>query len=359
MRVVMTCPYSMSRPGGVQGQILGLARELRRRGIDVRILAPCDGPPPEPGVVSVGPTVEWDSNGSVAPIAPGRAVARRTAEAIRSIEPDVVHLHEPAVPGACLSALIGFNGPMVGTFHASGELLHQWARPAMRAMMARLTIRVAVSEAARETAYENWNGDDYVVLWNGIEIERFANAHPTPSNRPAVMFLGRHEPRKGLAVLLDAWRGIDRDAVLWVASTGPQTKELKGRKVPRVEWLGSINDTEKEQRLRGATVYCAPSLGGESFGVVLLEAMAAETPIVASAIDGYENVARADREALLVPPGDSDALRDALRRMLDDAPLRDKLVAAGETRAAELSMARLADRYIELYERARTPVPRS
>src|SRR5688572_25083149 len=99
MRVVMTCPYSLSRPGGVQGQVLGLERELRRHGVDVRVLGPCDGPPPEPGVTCVGPTVEWDSNGSVAPIAPGRQTARRTAEALRTIEPDLVHLHEPAVPG--------------------------------------------------------------------------------------------------------------------------------------------------------------------------------------------------------------------------------------------------------------------
>src|SRR3954469_6719787 len=133
MRVLMTCPYSMSRPGGVQGQILGLARELRKLDVDVRILAPCDGPPPDPSIVSVGPSVEWESNGSIAPIAPGRASARRTAEALRSLEPDVVHLHEPAVPGPCLSTLLGYSGRMLATFHASGELLHQWTRPAFRA----------------------------------------------------------------------------------------------------------------------------------------------------------------------------------------------------------------------------------
>ncbi len=111
MKVAMICPYSMSRPGGVQGQVLGLARELRRLDVDVRIVAPCDGPPPDATIVSVGPTVEWESNGSIAPIAPGRATARRTAEALRSLEPDVVHLHEPVVPGPTVSALIGFNGP--------------------------------------------------------------------------------------------------------------------------------------------------------------------------------------------------------------------------------------------------------
>jgi len=354
MKVVMTSPYSMSRPGGVQGQILGLARELRKLDVDVRIVAPCDGPPPDPSIVSIGPTVEWESNGSVAPIAPGRATARRTAEALRSLEPDVVHLHEPAVPGACLTALIGFNGPMVATFHASGELLHMWTRPALRSMMQRVRFRVAVSDAARVTAEANWNGD-YTVLWNGIEIDRFAAAAPTATDRPAVLFLGRHEPRKGLAVLLDAWQGIDRDAVLWVAGSGAQTDELRSRRVPGVEWLGSITDPDRNARLRGATIFCAPSTGGESFGIVLLEAMAAGTSIVASAIDGYRNVARADLDALLVPPDDVGALREALQLLLDDEGRREKLVASGEARAQEFAMSRLAERYLELYERALVP----
>src|SRR4029079_8610063 len=160
---------------------------------------------------------------------------------------------------------------MVGTFHASGELLHMWTRPALKSMMARLSSRVVVSEAALETARANWYDAEYVVLWNGIEVERVASAVPTPTDRPAAFFIGRHEPRKGLEVLLDAWRTIDRDAVLWIGGAGPQTDEL--RAAPRsgnVEWLGAITDSERDSRLRGATLLCAPSLHGESFGVVLL-----------------------------------------------------------------------------------------
>ncbi len=355
MRVAMVCPYSLSRPGGVQGQVLALARELRTHGVDVRIIAPCDGAPPDPGVVSVGPSVEWESNGSVAPIAPGRAVARRTAEALRAFGPDVVHVHEPAVPGPCLTALIGFDGPMVATFHASGDLAYMWTRPALRSLMNRVTIRAVVSETALTAAEHNWNGDEYVVLWNGIEVERIAAAEPIASDRPAVLFVGRHEARKGLAQLLDAWRGLDRDAVLWVGGVGPETDELRRRNVPNVEWLGSLGENARDGRMRGATVFCAPSLRGESFGVVLLEAMAAGTPIVASAIDGYRNVARADVDALLVPPGDVPGLRDALRRVLDDRALGARLVASGRLRAAEFSMSSLAERYLELYERALVP----
>jgi len=351
----MICPYSMSRPGGVQGQVLGLARELRKLDVDVRIVAPCDGPPPDATIVSVGPTVEWESNGSVAPISPGRATARRTAEVLRTLEPDVVHLHEPVVPGPTVSALIGFNGPMVGTFHAAGEVPYQWLRPALRSLMMRLTFRVAVSESARETAVGNWTGAEYTVLWNGIEIEPIAAAAPAVADKPTVLFIGRHEPRKGLDVLLDAWEGIDRDARLQIVGVGPQTDELKRRAVGDVEWFGTVTDGPRNALLRGAGVFCAPSLRGESFGVVLLEGMAAGTPVVASAIEGYSNVARSGQDALLVPPGDVGALRDALRLVLDDDHVRARLIASGHERAEQFSMRRLAERYLELYARALVP----
>ena len=349
----MISPYSLSRPGGVQGQVLGLAHELRRLGVDVRVVGPCDGPPPEPGVVAVGPSVNWDSNGSVAPIATGKVVARRTIEALRSIDPDVVHLHEPAVPGPTITALIGFQGPMLGTFHIAGELAHTYLRPALRGAMSRLRLRVAVSEAARDHAHAFYGGD-YRVLWNGIDAQRFREGEPWCSERPAVLFVGRHEPRKGLGVLLEAWDGIDRDAVLWVVGDGPQTGELRHRGVAGVEWLGRLTDAELLGRLRGATAFCAPSTGGESFGIVLLEAMAAAVPVVASEISGYSHVARADREALLVPPEDPRALREALRRVLDDPDLRKRLVVAGDERADGFSMEKLAGEYAELYEECRS-----
>src|SRR5665213_3613871 len=341
MKIAMICPYSMSRPGGVQGQVLGLARELRQLDVDVRIVAPCDGPPPDATIVSVGPTVEWESNGSIAPISPGRATARRTAEALRTLEPDVVHLHEPIVPGPTVSALIGFNGPMVGTFHAAGEVPYQWLRPALRSLMMRLTFRVAVSELARETAEGTWTGAEYHVLWNGIEIEPIAAAEAATAPVPSVLFIGRHEPRKGLEVLLDAWAGIERDARLQIIGVGPQTEELRRRSTGDVEWFGTVTDGPRNALLRGATVFCAPSLRGESFGVVLLEAMAAGAPIVASAIEGYQNVARAGQDALLVPPGDAGALRNALRQLLDDQELRTRLIASGRGRAEQFSMRRL------------------
>jgi phosphatidylinositol alpha-mannosyltransferase len=351
MRVIMTSPYSLSRPGGVQGQVLGLARELRALDVDVRVVAPCDGPPPEPGIVCVGPTVEWESNGSISPIATGATTARRTIEAVRDLAPDLVHLHEPAVPGPNLPILMGFKGPIVGTFHIAGEMPQRWIMPAVKVVMQRLGARVAVSDAARNIAEEFLAGE-YTVLWNGIDVDRYAIGPVAEPSRPAVLFVGRHEPRKGLDVLLDAWSDLQRDAVLWVVGAGPQTNALRNRSPRDVEWLGVIPDDVLAERLRGATVFCAPARGGESFGLVLLEAMAAGAPVVASDIEGYRNVARPEREAVMFRPDDPASLRDALRRVLDDAALRKTLVEAGRARAREFSMRRLAQAYLQVYEHA-------
>ena len=168
-----------------------------------------------------------------------------------------------------------------------------------------------------------------------------------------MFFLGRHDERKGLQVLLEAAQGLDDDVRLWVAGDGDLTSALRAqyRHDDRIDWLGRISDEEKLARLAGATVVAAPSLGGESFGIVLLEAMAAGTPIVASSIDGYAKVARGGADALLVPPGDAEALRAGLAEVLAGSAEVDERVASGLERADQFSMEALADRYLELYER--------
>jgi phosphatidylinositol alpha-mannosyltransferase len=220
----------------------------------------------------------------------------------------------------------------------------------LRWLAGRLDVACVVSEDARRLA-ERYLGGEYEMVFNGIEVERFAKASPAPSERPTVLFLGRHEERKGLAVLLDAMAMLPTDVRIWVASDGPQTAELQQRTAgdERVEWLGRVDDGEKARRLRGADVFCAPSLHGESFGVVLLEAMAAGTPIVATEIPGYARVARADQEALLVAPGDAGALAGALRRVLTDDDLAASLAESGRRRADALSMDHLAERYLDIY----------
>lgn len=320
-------------------------------GHDTRVLAPSDGPPPDAGVTPLGKSIPLATNGSVAPLAPDPSCALRTIRALRDESFDVVHLHEPLAPGPTLTALLFSESPLLGTFHRAGaSSAYTTFRPLVRWAASHLDYRCAVSEDAAATAMAAMGGE-YEVLFNGIDIERFAKVEPWPTEAPTIFFVGRHEPRKGLRVLVDAIRRLRFDFRLWVGGEGEETEELQAATAgdPRIEWLGFIADHEKAARIRGADVFCAPSLHGESFGVVLLEAMAAETPIVASDIPGYRRVARPEVDALLVPPDDPAALAGALTRVLEDNRLAADLVASGQGRALEFSMERLADRYLAMY----------
>ena len=353
MRIGIVCPYSLTRPGGVQMQALGLARTLGRRGYAARVLGPCDGPPPDPNVTPLGNSLPAISNGSVAPVAPDPSCQLRAVRAMRDESFDVIHLHEPLAPGPTMTALLVRPAPLIGTFHAAGASLAYDLMPrAARFLANRLDYRVAVSPEARDTA-RNAFGGSYDLLYNGVELSTYGSARPEPSSGPTILFVGRHEPRKGLGVLLAALRKLPPTVRLWIAGEGPETAALRAKSAgdPRVDWLGTITDTEKIARIKGADVLCAPSLRGESFGIVLLEAMAAGTAVVAGDIAGYRNVARPGRDALLVPPGDADALAGAIDRVLSDGALSRRLVEAGLARAEDFSMGGLAERYLERYER--------
>ena len=353
MRIGLVCPYSLTLPGGVQGQVLGLAHALRTRGHDVRVLGPCDGPPPDAGVTPLGDSLPTAANGSMAPIAPDPAAQLRTIRALRDERFDIVNLHEPLAPGVTQTALLFKSQPLVGTFHAAGESAgYRWLNPIVRWLAGKLDLRCAVSADAREMAMHAVGGD-YELLFNGVDLQAFSGPALVPEVTPTVLFLGRHEPRKGLAVLLEAMGELPADVRLWVAGDGPETEELRRRVAGdvRIEWLGRLTEQEKVERLRTATVFCAPSLRGESFGVVLLEAMAARTAVVATSLPGYANVARADIDAVLVEPGNASALAAGLQRMLRDASLRSAFVESGVRRAEGFSMAQLAERYEGLYER--------
>jgi phosphatidylinositol alpha-mannosyltransferase len=351
-RIGIVCPYSLTVPGGVQAQVLGLAHELRRRGHETRVLGPCDGPPPEPFVTPLGNSLPTAANGSIAPLAPDASAALRTIRALGDERFDVVHLHEPLAPGPTVTTLVLRPAPMVGTFHAAGRSSsYRMLGPPLIKLASRLDHRVVVSKDALALVQGHLGGE-YEVLFNGVEVDEIRAANPRPSANPAIFFLGRHEERKGLDVLLAAFARLGADVRCWVAGEGPDTGRLQAayRDDKRIEWLGRIDDAEKLARLRGATVFCAPSLHGESFGVVLLEAMAAGTPVVASALDGYRNVATNDVDAVLVPPGDVEALADALASLLGDPARRERLAAAGERRADRFAMRTLAERYLDIYE---------
>jgi phosphatidylinositol alpha-mannosyltransferase len=278
----------------------------------------------------------------------------RTIRALRDEAFDVVNVHEPLAPGPSLTAVVFGAAPTVGTFHRAGE--SGWVknlRPLARWVADHLAIRAAVSEEARNTAHAVLGGD-YEMVWNGIDPTIYRSAEPWPTDGPTIMFVGRHEPRKGLAVLVDAMRSLGPDVRLWIASQGPETEKLRQMTAgdERIEWLGVIGEQEKVRRIAGSNVLCAPSLHGESFGVVLLEGMAARTAVVASDLSGYRMVARPDREALLVAPGDPDALTAALRKALTGGHEIESMVERGAARAEVFSMDSLASRYIELFERA-------
>ena len=344
----MISPYSFTLPGGVQMQALYLARALRRRGISVSLLGPCDGPPPEPDIIPIGNSLFIAANGSFAPIAFDVSAFGRSYAVLRDQRFDLLHVHEPLVPAPSLAALVSKRAPLVATFHAAGgSAAYDNVSPVLRWVVNRLDRRTAVSHEAAEMARRHLGGS-YEVLFNGVPLERFHQTKPHPTEGPTIFFLGRHEPRKGLDVLLAAMERLPAEVVLWIGGEGPQTESLKRRTAGdgRIRWLGRLSEDEKVGRLCGADVFCAPSLHGESFGVVLLEAMAAETAIVATQIPGYTRVARPGVEAALVPPGDAGRLATALREVLA-AP--GDLVLRGIERAERFSMDRLAERYANVY----------
>lgn len=349
----MVSPYSLTVPGGVQQQVLGLARSLRAKGHEVRVLGPCDGPPPDPFVTPLGNSLPTAVNGSIAPLAPDASAALRTIRALNDEAFDVVHVHEPLVPGPSMTALLVKLAPIVATFHTAGDSAgYRTFSRQLKWIASRIDVRVAVSKDARELVHR-YIGGEYDILFNGIDLGDYhSGVGQTKDN--AVFFIGRHEPRKGLGVLLQAMSLLPADVRLWIASDGPETADLRARfgHDERIEWLGRISDAEKLDRLARASVFCAPSLRGESFGIVLLEAMAAGTPVVASDIDGYRNVATDGETALLVEPDDPRALASAIARVIADSRLAARLTAAGLEHSTSFSMDSLADKYVEIYERA-------
>ena len=356
----MVCPYSLSVPGGVQAQVMGLSRELRKMGIEVRVLAPCDGPPPATFVTPLGNSLPTSANGSMAPLAPDPSCSLRTMRALGDEQFDVLHLHEPFIPGPTQTAMLLHPAPVLATFHAAGDSAsYRYLRPMIKPTVNNIAHAVAVSKDAAKLV-RRYIGGNYEILFNGVELDAYRAAPAHPTDGPTIFFCGRHEERKGLDVLLTALGKLGPDVRLWVGSNGPDTARLQAQYSDdqRIEWLGRLTDADKMARLRGADVFCAPSLHGESFGVVLIEAMAANTAIVASALDGYRNVATDDVDALMVEPGDVVALAAALQRVLFEPGLSTRLRKAASSRAEDFSMTMLARRYAEHYVRLSTNRPR-
>jgi phosphatidylinositol alpha-mannosyltransferase len=352
VRVGLVCPYSLSAPGGVQDQVVGLGRALRRLGHDVAIVAPGALPSGLPGT-SVGRAFRFHVNGSIAPMAPTPTAALRAVRATGRGRFDVLHLHEPLAPSITVPVLLAHPAPVVATFHAAGHRTpYRWLGKPLRGLAGRVDARVTVSESAAQLARRHLGGS-YEVLFNGIDLTRFRGGAPTVADGPVILFLGRHEQRKGLDVLLDAVSSLPPEVTVRVAGDGPTTRRLRERhdRGKRICWLGRVTEADKVRELRSASVLCAPSRHGESFGMVLLEAMAAGTPVVASDVPGYRSVSDQGHAALLVPPGDPGALAAALLRVLVEPRLATNLRERGAEVVRRFSMDELALRYVEIYER--------
>jgi phosphatidyl-myo-inositol alpha-mannosyltransferase len=360
MRITIVCPYAWDRFGGVQTHVRAQARALTERGHDVTVIAPrswiASRPAGAEEAVGIGRAVSIPANGSRAPIAFGPVAAARVRRTLADLEPDVVHLHEPLIPSLSGLALFSSRAPCVGTFHAASErsIAYWAARPFLKGAMDRLRARIVVSQAALSLIGRYFPGT-YEEIPNGVEVARYASAPPADLGAGrTVLFLGRIERRKGLEVLVQAMtRTRDLEARLVVAGAGPGERgcrALAERLDVEVQFVGGVHDDVKAGILRSVDVYCAPALGGESFGIVLIEAMAAGTPVVCSDLPGFRAVA--GEGAALVSPGDPGELADELRAVLTDENRARAMSDAGRGIAKRFDWPRLAERLEEVYVRA-------
>ena len=370
MRVGLVCPYPWDVPGGVQAHVHDLAGVLVARGHAVGVLAPARSPSSVPRhVFPAGRPVAVPYNGAVARVTLGPSSAIRVRRWLREGDFDLLHVHEPSAPSVGLLASYAAAVPVVATFHASAARA-RWYTAAWSLLapaFEKMDARIAVSEAARRTLLETV-GVDAVVIPNGLHVAAFAGAAPFPpgpagSARPGeqvVGFLGRlDEPRKGLAVLVDAMGPLmERRPGLRLLLAGPgDAAPLLGRLPaavrPRAVALGRVSEQDKARFLASCTVLAAPGTGGESFGIVLVEAMAAGTPLLASDLDGFRAVTGDGTAARLVRRGDVAHARDRLRDLLDDDAERERLAAAGPVAAARFDWDVVARQVLEVYETVR------
>jgi phosphatidylinositol alpha-mannosyltransferase len=362
VKIGLVCPYIYPANGGVAQHVGFLYENLRLRGHDVRILTASHGPQrsSEGDIIRLGVGFSVPINASVGTLTFSPRYLGQIGKMLDRERFDVLHFHEPFVPFLSLFLLRESEAVNVATFHAYAGFSpsYEFGSRALQGYAKRLHGRIAVSAAARHFIDRFFPGD-YKVIPNGVDVARFANAVPLArwqDGTPNVLFVGRHEPRKGLLDLLKAHRILRKTGSgsrLLVVGSGPQEREARRyvatRGLQGVEFLGRVSDAEKAQLFKTAAVYASPATGGESFGIVLLEAMAAGTPIVASDIHGYKGVVRRGREGLLVPPREPRELAVAIDRLLRDPELRAEMGAAGRARAEDFSWPRVTAKVDEYY----------
>ncbi|AIJ22955.1 glycosyltransferase family 4 protein [Amycolatopsis methanolica] len=370
MKVGIVCPYSFDVPGGVQGHVTDLARALRDRGHEVSVLAPADDDADLPDFVHpAGKALGIPYNGSVARLQFGPVSYARVRRWLREGGFDVLHLHEPAAPSLSLLALKVADGPIVATFHTSTPRSRTLSafQPVLRPLLEKITARIAVSALARRVQVEHAGGDA-VEIPNGVDVEFFSRAKPLegyPRAGGTIGFVGRFtEPRKGMDVLLEAARRLlpeFPELRLLVVGRGEADalRRMAGPELaPHLELLGQVDDATKARALRSVDVYCAPNTGGESFGMILTEAMAAGTAVAASNLDSFRRVLDDGRAGALFTTGDSAALAGCLRDLLGDPARRTSLAAAAGERVAIYDWPVVVTQVLRVYETAIAADPR-
>jgi phosphatidylinositol alpha-mannosyltransferase len=355
MRIGLVCPYSLGTPGGVQNHVRDLAEALIARGHEVSVLAPVDEEAAAPSyVVSAGHAVGVPYNGSVARVTFGPRTATRVRSWLADGGFDLVHVHEPTTPSTSLIALWSGEGPFVATFHTWRVRSRAMSAAAglLRPALEKIGARIAVSENARSMMVQHIGGEA-VVIPNGLYVSRFASAWPRPEwcgQGGTIAFLGRmDEPRKGLPVLLAAVPRLVAarpDLRILVAGTGEVTSDMPAA----VTFLGPIDDADKADMLASSDVYVAPHLGGESFGIVLLEAMASGAPVVASDLPAFRQVLDNGRLGELFEPGSVDGLVTAVLGLLDDPDRRDKFREAGLAAVRRYDWSVVTEEILAVYE---------
>ena len=361
MRIGMVCPYSFDVPGGVQAHVLQLAEVMRGYGHDVSVLAPSSPEADLPDyVVSGGKAVPIPYNGSVARLRFGPATHRKVKKWLSDGEFDVLHLHEPNAPSLSMLALMIAEGPIVATFHTSTtkSLTLSVFQGILRPWHEKIVGRIAVSDLARRWQMEAL-GSDAVEIPNGVDVESFASAEKLdgyPRTGRSVLFLGRFdEPRKGMEVLLGALPRLVEvfpDVEILVVGRGDEQelREEAGALAGHLRFLGLVDDAEKASAMRSADVYCAPNTGGESFGIVLVEAMAAGTAVVASDLDAFRRVLSDGAAGRLVPVDDPAALASALIDVLSDDVARQRYVDAAAAAVRRYDWSVVAKEILRVYE---------
>jgi phosphatidylinositol alpha-mannosyltransferase len=362
VRVLLACPYDWDAPGGVQVHVRELGAELTARGHETLVLAPGRARPADQDVRIVGRPVRVPYGGKVAPICFSRASWRRVRRLLDVFEPHVVHAHEPFSPSTSMLSVLATEAPVVATFHAFHERsrLLRAAAPFLRTVAGRIDAAVAVSEAAAAFASPVFSGDVEIVP-NGVDVERWSAPHQPASGLPdgrRLLWAGRLDPQKGFGVAVRAFGRLagDFDDLSFVVAGDGRDRGAVEILSPgvrdRVVMLGAVPNVDLPRYHAAADAFVAPATGHESFGYVLVEALAAGVPVVASDIPGYREVIRDGVDGLLVPPSDDEAVASAIARVLRDDKLAERLAAAGRDRARVFSWDVVTPRIEAIYGRA-------